>query len=98
MKKYSIIKIIGLVFLADLLLKTFIGDLLKNIFKVIGVNLISLDTFIKNFFLDLPGNLINLTVSLFISYIVLSILADILIDIIKELHLFLKNFKKAIDN
>lgn len=98
MKKYSIIKIIGLVFLADLLLKTFIGDLLKNIFKVIGVNLISLDTFIKNFFLDLPGNLINLTVSLFISYIVLSILGDILIDIIKELHLFIKNFKKAIDN
>lgn len=98
MKKYSIIKIIGLVFLADLLLKTFIGDLLKNIFKVIGVNLISLDTFIKNFFLDLPGNLINLTVSLFISYIVLSILGDILIDIIKELHLFIKNFKKTIDN
>lgn len=98
MKKYSIVKIIGFVILADILLKTFIGDLLKSTFRIIGVNLISLETFTKNFFSDLPGNLINITISLFISYIVLSILGSILIDIIKELNLFIRSFRKEFKN
>ncbi len=93
MKKYNIIKIIGIIILGNILIKFFFGD----ISKIIGVNLSSTQNFLVNSFNNLSTSLINIIISLFISYILFSILASLILDIFKELKVFIKSFKKEIE-